>query len=111
MGSIASKHQWWKKANEAYWSFPDDTIDSPRRLAALLLSVVDSGVLDTPALAQFINQHLMPDIALCYGDECPVKSNCWRHVAPHDHFAQAFVAPPLTEKGCDYFWPVKESDD
>ena len=100
--------QWWEKANEAYWSFPDDLIDSPKRVAALLASVMDAGLLDPAFLKPFVNRHLMPDIAMCTGDGCPVKENCWRYLAPPDRYQSQFAAPPCTDEGCEYFWDVNE---
>lgn len=99
---------WWQKANECYWSHPEDTLDSPKRVAALLRSVIDSGLLDRHFLEPFINRHLMPDIAMCTGDECPVKENCWRHMAPPDRYQSQFAAPPFTDEGCEYFWDMNE---
>jgi hypothetical protein len=99
---------WWEKANEAYWSFPEDTLDSPRRVAALLSSVISSGLLDPVSLLPFINRHLMPDIAMCTGGECPVKENCWRYMAPPDRYQSQFAAPPCTDEGCEYFWDMNE---
>ena len=99
---------WWEKANEAYWSFADDTLDSPRRVAALLASVIDSRLLDVSSLKPFINRHLMPDIAMCSGDQCPVKEHCWRFMAPPDRYQSQFAAPPFTEEGCEYFWDMNE---
>lgn len=104
----ASK-QWWEKANEAYWSFPDDLLDSPKRVAALLRFVIDAGLLDDAFLESFISQHLMPDIAMCSGGECPIKDNCWRYMAPPDRYQSYFAPPPFKEKeGCEYFWDMNE---
>lgn len=104
----SERNSWWEKANDAYWSFPEDTIDSPRRVAALLKSVLDSGLLSASFLRPSINRILMPDIAMCTGDDCPVKENCWRYLAPPDRYQSQFAAPPCTEEGCEYFWDVNE---
>lgn len=103
-----SVQSWWRKANEAYWDHPEDVIDSPKRVAALLRSVIDSGLLDRQFLEPFINRHLMPDIAMCQGDECPVKEHCWRYMAPPDRYQSQFATPPYTEEGCEYFWDMNE---
>jgi hypothetical protein len=99
---------WWEEANEAYWSFPEESLSSPKRVAALLSSVIDSGLLDRQFLKPFLNRHLMPDIAMCTGDECPVKENCWRYMSPSDRYQSQFASPPYTEAGCEYFWDMNE---
>jgi hypothetical protein len=50
----------------------------------------------------------MPDIAMCTGNECPVKEDCWRYMAPTDRFQSYFATPPYTEEGCEYFWDMNE---
>lgn len=104
----ALRKKWWEKAHEAYWSLSEEPIESPKRIAALLSSVIDSGLLDPSYLRPFINRHLMPDIAMCTGDDCPVKENCWRFLAPPDRYQSQFAAPPHTEEGCEYFWDINE---
>lgn len=94
--------------HEAFWSFPDDTLSSDRRIAALLEAIADCPLVDRQFLRQTARTILMPDAAMCSGDDCPVKENCWRYMAPPSHFQSYFAAPPCDEEGCDYFWDMNE---
>jgi len=97
-----------EKANEAYWDFPDDTLSSHRRIANAIKCILDSGLCDYLYLRTLVNTVLMPDIAMCNGDDCPVKKMCWRHVAPESHFQSYFSTPPHDDEGCEYFWDINE---
>jgi hypothetical protein len=94
--------------HEAFWSFPDDTLSSDRRIAAVLLAIAEHPLADRTFLCQTARTILMADIAMCQGDECPVKENCWRYMAPSDRFQSYFATPPYTEEGCEYFWDMNE---
>lgn len=51
----------------------------------------------------------MPDIAMCNGEGCPKKDECYRHTAKPSEFRQSyFVEAPFKEGVCDHFWPTKE---
>ena len=97
-----------EQANDAYWSFPEDSLSSPKRMAAALQVVLETGLCHSFYLRPNLNRILMPDIAMCSGDECPIKENCYRYLANPSHFQSFFAPPPYTEEGCDYFWDVNE---
>ena len=49
----------------------------------------------------------MPDIAMCKGDKCPKKEQCYRYTAkPSEYLQTYFTNPPykLDWSQCDYFW-------
>lgn len=48
----------------------------------------------------------MPDITMCSGDGCRIRSTCYRFNAKPCEFRQSyFVEPPVKEDGdCDYYW-------
>jgi len=45
---------------------------------------------------------------MCTGDGCPVRENCWRHMAPASDWQSYFAPPPFTEEGCEYYWDMNE---
>lgn len=94
--------------HEAFWSFPEETIGSDKRIGAVIETIANSAVFDRFFLLQLANRIKMPDIAMCNGDGCPVKEQCWRHVAPPDRWQSYFAAPPHKEDGCEYFWNIEE---
>ena len=94
--------------HEAFWSFPEDTLSSDQRIAAVLQALASDPLVDRSYLAQIANKILMPDIAMCEGGECPIKENCWRYMAPADRWQSYFGTPPFNEDGCEYFWDMNE---
>ena len=42
----------------------------------------------------------MVDIAMCSGDGCDVRGNCYRHVAKPGEWQVWFNSPPRDEKSC-----------
>ncbi len=54
----------------------------------------------------------MPDIAMCPGDGCPRKLDCYRHRAvPTPRRQTYFVKPPARADGsCDYFFAIMRGD-
>jgi hypothetical protein len=94
--------------HEAFWSFPDDTLGSDRRIAAVLLAIAEHPFTDRTFLRQTARTILMADYAMCKGDECPVKEDCWRYMAPSGIWQTYLATPPHTEEGCDYFWDMNE---
>lgn len=48
----------------------------------------------------------MPDIAMCKGDDCPLKEKCYRYLAKPDHYQSYFMIPPYKDGKCDHFWEV-----
>jgi hypothetical protein len=47
----------------------------------------------------------MPDITMCKGNDCPLKAECYRHVAtPTPHWQSYFVIAPYDHKNgsCDH---------
>lgn len=52
----------------------------------------------------------MPDIAMCWGGDCPAKSQCYRYRAyPNDPYQSYFTALPYDEEvdGCPQFWDTE----
>ena len=96
------------KCFDAYWNWPDLGLSDDRRLASVLKVLADDPLVDRQYLAQIAHKILMPDIAMCQGGECPVRENCWRHIAPADRWQSYFGTPPFDEDGCEYFWDVNE---
>jgi hypothetical protein len=94
--------------HEAFWSFPEDTLSSDRRIAAVLLTIAECPLADRTFLYQTARTILMADIAMCQGNECPVKEDCWRYMAPSNRFQSYIATPPYTEEGCEYFWDMNE---
>ena len=47
----------------------------------------------------------MPDICMCNGGECPLKSDCLRFLATPSPHRQAFMDPPFRGSTCEYHWP------
>ncbi len=54
----------------------------------------------------------MPDTAMCRGDGCPRKTECYRHRAvPTPRRQEYFAPPPVREDGsCDYFLVLRRGD-
>jgi hypothetical protein len=46
----------------------------------------------------------MPDIAKCWGRECPVKEKCFRFTAKPSERQTYFANPPFIDGRCDFFW-------
>lgn len=50
----------------------------------------------------------MPDITMCKGGDCPLKSRCYRYTASTSMYQFYFSTPPfLIDRGkfnCDMFW-------
>jgi hypothetical protein len=46
----------------------------------------------------------MPDIAKCWGRECPVKEKCFRFTAKPSERQTYFANPPMRDGKCDFFW-------
>lgn len=54
----------------------------------------------------------MADITKCTGDKCPIKTKCYRFLAPADNEWQSFFSelPYDFEKDdCDYFWHINQT--
>lgn len=50
----------------------------------------------------------MPDISMCEGKDCPVKSDCRRFYSKPSERQTYFLDPPYTIKdklfNCEYYW-------
>lgn len=97
-----------QNCHDAFWSFPEDTLSSNRRIAAVFQAIADSPTADFRTLSQIANKVLLADGAMCEGGECPIREHCWRYVAPSQRWKTYLEAPPFNEEGCDYFWDVNE---
>lgn len=46
----------------------------------------------------------MPDITMCMGGKCPIKTNCYRYRAvPSEGRQYYFTTPPFKENSCTHF--------
>lgn len=59
----------------------------------------------------------MPDIAMCWGENCPIKETCYRFTATPSKWRQSYFAetPIKEDNTCEHFmeiWnkPKKEDD-
>lgn len=51
----------------------------------------------------------MSDITMCSTNDCPVRTSCYRHVAPPSEYWQAYVNfYKEGEKKCKHFWNVAD---
>lgn len=46
----------------------------------------------------------MSDIAKCVGNNCLIKEDCWRYMAPADSHMQSYGNFKCIDGKCDYFW-------
>ncbi len=56
----------------------------------------------------------MPDIAMCRGEGCADRSECYRAMADPSGWQTWFAETRGTDKDCGYFmplWPKKEPPD
>ena len=52
----------------------------------------------------------MPDITMCQGGDCPLKTHCYRFTAPATEYGQSyFVHLPYQMDGCPMF--VRDTRD
>lgn len=49
----------------------------------------------------------MPDIAMCKGQDCPLKENCYRYTANPCEYQSYFLHPPHKDGKCEHFWDNK----
>lgn len=62
----------------------------------------------------------MPDISMCFGDNCPLKNECYRFKADPSEYQSYFSYPPFSidfnmdgtqEIDCLYFWKIKPAQN
>ena len=47
----------------------------------------------------------MPDITMCNGIGCDLKSTCYRYKAEPSEYEQSyFIESPIEDEQCDYYW-------
>ena len=46
----------------------------------------------------------MPDITMCNGQGCELKSTCYRYRAEPIYRQSYFVEAPIEDEQCDYYW-------
>jgi hypothetical protein len=52
----------------------------------------------------------MPDITMCHGEGCPLKTHCYRFTAPVKHWGQAYFAHlPFKVDSCSRY--VRDTRD
>lgn len=63
---------------------------------------------------------MMPDVTMCKGSTCPMKSKCHRYRARPAYRQSYFAEPPVTYgwgpphdkyAHCDHFVPIEPGDD
>lgn len=51
---------------------------------------------------------VMPDIAMCFGKDCPLKEECVRYLSESDGIDQTyFIESPYRNGSCKFFWKVR----
>jgi hypothetical protein len=51
----------------------------------------------------------MPDITMCNGQGCELKSTCYRYKAEPSEYRQSyFIEAPIEDEQCDYYWEVED---
>ena len=53
----------------------------------------------------------MPDITMCNGQGCELKSTCYRYKATPSIRQSYFVESPVENDQCDYYWEVEDWKD
>ena len=50
----------------------------------------------------------MPDITMCWGDNCPIKETCYRYTATPSKWRQSYFAetPIKEDNTCDHFMEI-----
>jgi hypothetical protein len=49
----------------------------------------------------------MPDITMCSGTGCPIKSTCYRYRAKPSEYGQSyFMGVPIKDGKCEYYWKL-----
>lgn len=47
----------------------------------------------------------MPDITMCSGTNCELKTTCYRYLASPSKFRQSYFAnPPIRNNKCSEYW-------
>lgn len=53
----------------------------------------------------------MPDISMCFGNDCHKKESCYRYTATPSEFRQSYFGkPPIKDDKCDYYWDNKNKN-
>jgi hypothetical protein len=48
---------------------------------------------------------MSPDIAKCWGTDCPYKETCYRYTSkPSEYMQSYFSVPPFKDGKCDMYW-------
>lgn len=53
----------------------------------------------------------MTDFAMCSGEGCGVRSECYRHVSTPGDWQVWFARPPREEKFCMWLMPLRGGND
>lgn len=53
----------------------------------------------------------MPDIAMCSGEGCAVRGECYRHTAKPGEWQVWFHTPPREDGACMWIIPIKGDGD
>jgi hypothetical protein len=54
----------------------------------------------------------MPDIAMCWGDNCPIKETCYRYTATPSKWRQSYFAetPIKEDNTCEHFMKIWDKE-
>ena len=52
----------------------------------------------------------MADITKCFGTDCPLKEKCYRFTALADENQFYFIATPIKDGKCEYYWGARLHD-
>ena len=50
----------------------------------------------------------MPDITMCNGQGCELKSTCYRYKSTPSIRQSYFIESPIEDGQCDYYWEVED---
>jgi hypothetical protein len=53
----------------------------------------------------------MPDISMCNDYSCSAFDDCYRAQAKPSMRQSYFMTSPREVEGCNYFWPLEETDE
>lgn len=50
----------------------------------------------------------MADITKCEGTNCKLKETCYRYKAKDSELQAYFIAPPIKNDKCEYYWKINK---
>ncbi len=49
-------------------------------------------------------RYKLADIAMCHGENCDIRENCYRYTAPINEYWQPVLPKTPTKRPCDKYW-------